>query len=822
MAENRDISIEDGREPSTFFRLVTDQQASYFSTKNSNETDVNETTAPTSPIALAVSSQHTRSKTFPDFPSCKSRGEKGASCISSRQSSGSDSSNDHSISSEGLRGERTDNTSKQRRRSNSSDLSPTVPPLPLAANRHRSFLSCTTPQIKFLLSDENAGKFIGKSRSAINRLELSTRCRVVPSRSNDFFPGTTDRTCLVYSDTLDDVLHAVSFILEHLSEIGEGISSENKNEITAKILLPNSACGLIIGRGGAKIRSLSSATNTKIDISSPIITGSTASHSAAVQVGVFSPDLQRPVAITGTITGCTKCICEILSAIFCDNITNTTSGILEQELSRKKSLDEKKPKASTNEIPQASYKEVLNRQQLGEFISTEEERINEPVEGCSIKKDTNTSYTTLNDDDLSSCGLRDLVAHKCCKHVDIGAAVMPCLLFDENAKDGYVYVDTVPANNSTRYAEVLNREFNAVVIEHHLKWSPLCETLPGPMFFGKESCTRVGRYDFHHCDLIVDWCLERNIKVKGHVLVWHVTSPEFLNDYTPEVLREQLRRHIYTVVGHFRGRIHCWDVVNEALAPDGSLAKNIFHEKLGPSYIDDAFRWAHDADPKAFLIYNDNKVEGCGLLPEVRSLKADAFYNLLKGMKERGIPVHGAGMQAHFNAAGTGLSLPPTPRSVKAQIRRLGNLGLRVNLSEMDVRVGNISSKELQQTAQRQIYHDIIAAALTEPAFEGVYFWGVSDRHTWVSDFYANESGDKPTPLLFDSEYNKKQCSYGAVRDALNTMTVGGRIGGDVLLDSDNYDNGRPWGFEWISTEISDYANDNNTAGESRPDWLQV
>lgn len=325
------------------------------------------------------------------------------------------------------------------------------------------------------------------------------------------------------------------------------------------------------------------------------------------------------------------------------------------------------------------------------------------------------------------------------------------------------------------------------MIEHHLKWAPLCETLPGPMSMGKTASNRLGRYDFHHCDLIVDWCLEHGIKVKGHVLVWHVTSPSFLAELSPEELREQLRRHIYTVMGHFRGRISIWDVVNEALAPDGTLAQNMFYQKLGQSYIDDSFRWAHDADPNAFLIYNDNKVEGCGLLPECRSQKADAFYNLLKGMKERGVPVHGAGMQAHFNTAGTGLSQPPTPRSVKAQIRRLGDLGLRVNLSEMDVRVG----KPLQPNsmsphcAQRQIYHDIIASALTEPSFDGVWFWGVTDRHSWVYDFYKtnqDESNADPLPLLFDRDYNRKDSAYGAVRDALNTLTIDGRIGGNVLL----------------------------------------
>ena len=353
------------------------------------------------------------------------------------------------------------------------------------------------------------------------------------------------------------------------------------------------------------------------------------------------------------------------------------------------------------------------------------------------------------------------------------------------------------------------------VIEHHLKWVPLCETLPGPIS-NETPSTRIGRYDFHHVDLVVDWCLRRNdIKVKGHVLVWHVTSPKFLQDLSSAELREQLRRHIYTVVGHFRGRIRYWDVVNESLAPDGTLAENIFLKRLGPRYIDDAFRWAHEADPDAFLIYNDNKVEGCGL-PNHRSDKADGFYNLLKGMKERGVPVHGAGMQAHLNAAGIALSRAPTPRSVKAQIRRLGELGLKVNISEMDVRVGKLP-QNLRQAAQRQIYHDIIVAALSEPAFDGVWIWGVSDQHTWVTDFYHEDE-----PLLFDKEYKKKDCYY-AVRDALKTVALDGRVGGDVLLDSDCYFDGRPWGFTWMQPDLDQHYEDKYEAvsGDSKPDWLQ-
>lgn len=395
------------------------------------------------------------------------------------------------------------------------------------------------------------------------------------------------------------------------------------------------------------------------------------------------------------------------------------------------------------------------------------------------------------------------VADEMCRAIDIGAAVLPkpLLTLDVDESD--------ESQEQTRYAAVLQREFNAVVVEHHLKWAPLCHSLPGPLVDETPS-DRLGRYDFHHADQIVDWCLERNIKVKGHVLVWHVTTPSLLEEMEPEQVRSQLKRHIFTTMGHFRGRIQVWDVVNEALAPDGSLAENVFYRKLGPSYIEDSFRWAHEADPDAILLYNDNKVEGIG---SSNSSKSEGFYQLLADLVAKGVPVHGCGMQAHFNAAGTGRQRMPTPRMIKQQIRRLGNLGLKVNLSEMDVRVSKLPP-ELRGTAQRQIYHDVLAAALTEPAFDGIWLWGFTDRHTWVTHFYYDDE-----PLVFDEDYNRKEAFYG-MRDALASLTPGGAVGDGVLLNSDIDDNGNPWGYEWMQPE-PEVVETLENIGDARPDWEQ-
>lgn len=459
------------------------------------------------------------------------------------------------------------------------------------------------------------------------------------------------------------------------------------------------------------------------------------------------------------------------------------------------------------------------------------------------------------EDGIDGDSLREVLA-TAIKRIDIGAAVLPEPLFNEeeeeedsddddessssgikrggirssirNTRKGYNTIQPEPSRegrapeefianfNPTLYARTLRTEFNAIVVEHHLKWAPLCVSEPGPFQDGSPS-PRLGRYDFHHADAMVDWAIKHNMKVKGHVLVWHVTSPQVLEDLSPEEVREQLRRHIFTTMGHFRGRIKVWDVVNEALAPDGSLAKNVFFRKLGPGYIEDCFRWAHEADPKAILLYNDNKVEG---MNGPNKSKADGFYRLLASLINKGVPLHGCGIQAHFNAAGTGRNRVPTPRMVKNQIHRLGKLGLKVNISEMDVRVSQLAPA-LRQVAQRQIYHDIIVAALTEPAFDGVWLWGFTDKHTWVTQFYFEDE-----PLVFDEVYGRKEAYYG-LRDALSSITAGGTVGASVVLDSDEDEDGNSWGHAWMQPYLADetshspYSDNPNgdDAGDQRPDW---
>jgi endo-1,4-beta-xylanase len=124
----------------------------------------------------------------------------------------------------------------------------------------------------------------------------------------------------------------------------------------------------------------------------------------------------------------------------------------------------------------------------------------------------------------------------------------------------------------TDFARIISSEFNSIVIEHHLKWPPLVHSHPGPISQCSPKSTRLGRYDFGHVDTIVDWALSKQMSIKGHVLIWHVTPPvELLETMSPIEVSSAVKRHIFTTMGYYIDRIMIWDVVNEALAHDGTL-----------------------------------------------------------------------------------------------------------------------------------------------------------------------------------------------------------------------------------------------------------
>jgi endo-1,4-beta-xylanase len=319
---------------------------------------------------------------------------------------------------------------------------------------------------------------------------------------------------------------------------------------------------------------------------------------------------------------------------------------------------------------------------------------------------------------LSGPSLRELAA---ARDLRIGAAVGPEALRCEPA-----------------YAGVLGREFSILTTENALKF--------GPVHPARE------RYDFEAADAIVEFAEANDMLVRGHTLVWHTQQPAWLEGakWTRDELIEVLREHITTVVGRYRGRIAAWDVVNEAIEEDGSLRDTLWLRIIGPEYIDMAFRWAHEADPDALLFYNDYACEGLGC-------KSDAVYALVQGMLERDVPIHGVGLQTHLV-----LASPPGLEDVLANVKRLGDLGLLVHVTEMDVRMqGEPTEAKLER--QAQMYGEFLETCLEAENCTAFVLWGFTDRHSWIP-------GSNPgwgSALIFDESYQPKP-AYEALREVLS------------------------------------------------------
>ncbi len=295
------------------------------------------------------------------------------------------------------------------------------------------------------------------------------------------------------------------------------------------------------------------------------------------------------------------------------------------------------------------------------------------------------------------------------------------------------------------YQDTLAREFNFLTPENELKFGPLCP--------------RPGMYDFGPADELVYFALANDMKVRGHTLVWHHQNPTWLNegDYNRSQALDLLRKHIFTTMGHFRGEIYAWDVINEPVEENGSLRKSFWLDTIGPDYIEHALRWAHEADPSARLFINEYRAEGM-------NEKSKGLYELLKSLLSQGLPIHGVGLQMHLALNGSAsFSSPPAVHELFDNLKRLGELGLELHITEMDVQIQGIpGTSEEQLKKQAGVYEEVLSTALRNPQLKAFILWGVSDRFSWIPRF----TGHADAPLLFDNYYQPKP-AYEAVYQAL-------------------------------------------------------
>jgi endo-1,4-beta-xylanase len=291
------------------------------------------------------------------------------------------------------------------------------------------------------------------------------------------------------------------------------------------------------------------------------------------------------------------------------------------------------------------------------------------------------------------------------------------------------------------FARVLASNFNSLTPENDMKWINV-EPMPGTFSF------RAG-------DALVAFAEQNGMRVRGHTLVWHTQLAPWVAGLSGEALHAAMIRHVTNVVAHWKGKVGQWDVVNEAFAdgPGGELRQDSPFTALGAGFIEDAFRAAHDADPAALLFYNDYEIEGLG------TPKAEAVYQMARRLKAAGVPIGGVGFQMHVDPRHW-----PDPPSIRQNLERFAALGLAVELTEMDVPVGEIPGDQPQKLdEQRRLTHDIVAVCVALSACSGVTFWGFTDRYSWLNDpEWGRLRGRGPhRPLPFDADYLAKPMAAG-------------------------------------------------------------
>jgi len=293
-------------------------------------------------------------------------------------------------------------------------------------------------------------------------------------------------------------------------------------------------------------------------------------------------------------------------------------------------------------------------------------------------------------------------------------------------------VAITPLRYEPRYTEALKREFNMITAENAMK---IAAIRPNRQTF-----------NFKDADAILSFAQANQMQVRGHTLVWHKDLPGWLTggNFSRDELMIILKEHIQTVVGHYKGRILAWDVVNEAVDENGAPRDSLWRRVIGPDYIEMAFRWAHEADPQALLFYNDYGGEGLGP-------KSDAIYGLAQDLVKRGVPINGVGLQMHVT-----LGKAPKPEDVKANIERLSALDLQIHITELDVDIRDGTGTTAQRlAAQANVYRDVANVCLGSPACKALVMWGFTDRYTWIGNM----------PLPFDKSYRPKP-AYVALVEA--------------------------------------------------------
>ena len=316
-------------------------------------------------------------------------------------------------------------------------------------------------------------------------------------------------------------------------------------------------------------------------------------------------------------------------------------------------------------------------------------------------------------------------------------------------KDHFMIGVAVNQRNVTNPQQkaLIAREFNSLTCENDMKPEP---TEP-----------REGEFNWDNADRIANFCRENGIKLRGHCLMWHSQIGRWMlgDNPTKEKFYERMRNHIHAVVSRYKDVVYCWDVVNEAMTDDRNATdpyrQSAMYKLCGDEFIAKAFQFAREADPKALLFYNDYN--------ECDPVKSHRIYDMVKKMKEAGVPIDGIGMQGHYNIYG------PSEKEIDDALNLYKTIVKHIHVTELDIRVNEEMGGGLQFSREGATVSDSIKQHLADQyarvfrqfrkhsdVIDCVTFWNLSDRDSWL--------GARNYPLPFDSEY-KPKLAYEYIHD---------------------------------------------------------
>lgn len=307
--------------------------------------------------------------------------------------------------------------------------------------------------------------------------------------------------------------------------------------------------------------------------------------------------------------------------------------------------------------------------------------------------------------------------------------------------------------------DLVIRQFNSITPENIMKWE---EIHPGP-----------GQYHFDEADQYVAFGERHGMQMIGHTLVWFHQTPEWVfhdasgDLLSREALLERMKDHIFTVMGRYKGRIHGWDVVNEAIVNDGSFRQCKWLEIIGEDYVQKAFEFARAADPDAELYYNEYDFE---FAP-----KTEGVIRLIQNLQANGVQIDGIGIQGHWFVD------YPRMDVIEEYVAALSKLGVKLMITELDVgvlpfypvdsEVVPLSSFEKEQQKRLNPYPDGLTEAAQQDLanryielfslfkkyrdlIDRITFWAVHDGQSWRN--YWPITGRTDYPMLFDRNCQPK------------------------------------------------------------------